>query len=138
MLYLPGFAGALLAVLFLLYARDLLPDSTRTAAMKAAPYVMVAAVVPIVLFSFARTRGVSEDAARYEQFVTALRREIRDMPSGGTLYIANPPRSGPFTPDSVIVSLVGLYYPSSSVVVLAPGETPSSREPDDRVFQYRP
>jgi len=130
-------AGALLLVLMLVYVRDLLPEPTRSRAIAAAPYALVAIVVPLACFTYARTLGTSGDAAEYERFRDELRAEVTAVPEGGTLYIVNAPLQGAFSPPSIIQSLVGLYYGDTPVVVVPPGASVTPG-PLDRLFTFSP
>lgn len=136
MLYVAGFAGALMLVVMMLYVRELLPPRPRAAAIAAAPYVLMCAAVPIAVFAYTRANGVAKTSAEYEGFAQELQRSGPEVPAGGSLYVIGAPERGAFSPDSHVQSLVGLYYGDTSVVVVKPGEPTPTLGRDDRIFTY--
>lgn len=135
-LYVPNFAGALLIVATIIWARDLLPAVMRERAATIAPYVIVASVVVAAFAVAGRTRGTSDAAAEYKSFATALRETGPQLTDGGTLYIVGAPRQGPFSPPSQVASLARLYYGDVNVVVIAPGQPTPPLQANDALFTY--
>ena len=137
-MYTPGLAGALWLVVVMLFVRDLLSSDWRARTVVAAPYVLVALLLPATALTYARTRGTSAGAASFERFAHVLQAEGPRVPSGGTLYVSGAPAFGPFSPDSHLVSLVQLYYGDIRVEIVHPGELPPVLGPDDRAYAYTP
>ena len=100
--------------------------------------MLVLAIVPLTLFTYQRAHGITVRANEYERFAQQLQREGPDVPAGGTLYLVGRPGRGPFSPDSHVQSLVGLYYDDINVVLMKPAEPVPALGPDDRVFTFTP
>jgi hypothetical protein len=142
-MYVPGAAFALVLVATILWARDLLPPGTRDLAVRAAPYLVLAVILPVMIAAYARERGISHDGSRNERFAIALRQEARTVPAGGTLYVLNVPSNLLLFGDaSRLQSLGGLYFGDRptlrAVVPLYLTQVEASLGPNDRIFRYQP
>ena len=71
--------------------------------MIAAPYILVALLLPATALTYARTRGTSADAASFERFAHVLQAEGPQVPSGGTLYVSGAPAFGAFANEGKLV-----------------------------------
>jgi hypothetical protein len=133
-----GAAIGLIAVLAVLYARDLIEPRRLPLLRIAAVWAMPVLAVALVAVTIERTGIASDAAADYDAFTQELKSEGPDVPDGGTLYVRGAPRVGPFNPPSIIESLVSIYYRDTPIVVVLPGQDAPSLGPDDRAFTYTP
>ena len=116
--------------------------------------MLVGAIVLFAVLVAPRERAVPPDAglvvheaALNEELIARLRREVPEVPPGGTLYIVNPPA---FTVhlglENILRSFVRIYYGEIDVEPVPLTVPPFLNEqqvrelmgPDDRIFVFRP
>lgn len=135
LLYVPGFAGALLLVAAMLYLRDMLPADLRTRAAPIAPWVAAAGVVVAALFTMARADNLLGTSELYENYAAALREDGPEVREGGTLYLMRSGPAGVSSPDSHFITLAQVVYGDNiNVVVVRPNEPAPALQPGDGVF----
>ena len=152
LMYAPGVPLALLLSVACVRGVDALSSERAHALMMGTrPLVYAALTAAVVLFAVAvRPRGrdlppdasvISHEAARNEQLIAQLRREVPAVPQGGTLYVVNPP---PYTVhlglENILRSLVRIYYGEIAVEPVPAANEQQVRDtlgPDDRIFVFQ-
>lgn len=138
-LYMPGLALAIFLVLSVIWVRDALPARYAVVAVKAAPYVLLAGLVPALLLTYEHVRSTSRKSARNERFANALRRDAATAPPATTLYVVNAPRGLTLFDDSRLRTLSQLYLGNVEVLSLTDALAAQKQlQPGERIFRYQP
>ncbi len=138
LLYIAGFAGALLLVTAVLFVRDLLPLELRARIAPIAPWIVVAAIVPVALYTAERASNLRHNTRPFERYAITLQNDGPEIGDGGTLYLVGSPARGGLSPDSHLITLAQLYYGDVNVVVVQSGQTAPVLQSGDAVFTYTP
>jgi hypothetical protein len=125
---------AIFAVAFVAWALD----GGRRSGFDARPYAIALGalfVVGAIALTAHRSNDLRDTSASEERFAVALRDTGPDLPSGGILYVQDPPRSIIALGPTWLRSLAHLYYPGADVRIMNPNATLG---PNDRLFAYEP
>ncbi len=139
-LYMPGAALAMFLVVSAVAVVEVFPSAVRRGAAAAAPALILLAIVPVGLVTYYHTRAPGHDAEANRRFIHELQAELPSLPPGGTLYVVDAPRNlVQFIDNTMLDSLVELYYGDVNVRALTPEQLPTieaSLGPDDRIFRF--
>jgi len=140
-LYMSGASLAIFFVVALLYLKETLPASLLRLGTRAAPFLVMAVLVPTALLALHHIRGLGEDAAENEAFITQLRRSVPRLDPQAVLYVVRSPRNLTVFDDTRLDALVELYYGEvevRSLSVAEAAEMEASPAGEYRIFRFGP
>ncbi len=139
-LYMPGASLSILLALAVLWLSQTLSAPLLRLGTAAAPYLLVALLVPTAFLTVHHAQRDSQNAADNEAFISQLRESVPSMDAEGVLYVVNAPTNIVAFDDTRLDALVELYYGELKVRSLSADQAARvalSLGEKDRIFRFR-
>jgi hypothetical protein len=140
-LYMPGAALAIFFVAAVLWLKETLPASFLRLGTRAAPFLLMAILVPTAFLTVHHAQRYGQKAAENETFIAQLRESVPSMDAEGILYVVNAPMNLVAFDDTRLDALVELYYGEIEVRSLSLAQAAQvevSLGEKDQIFRFSP